>query len=136
MDIEYALIADYAELVGGKLYVMGGDWDNTTAPEVPAGIRMAIAVGVRLGWEETNTAIPVEMTVHDDDAQELVRVNGSVQVGRPAEILPGSTQLAQIAINLQITLPTFGGYRVRVVAGPGDVSRALPFRLVRRGPPA
>ena len=132
MDIEYALIADYAEIVAGKLYVMGGGWDNTTAPEAPAGIRMAVAVGVRLGWEETNTAIPVEMTVHDDDAQELVRVNGSVQVGRPAELTPGSTQLAQIAISLQLTLPTFGGYRVRVVAGPGDVSRSLPFRLTRR----
>ena len=131
MDIEYALIADYAEMVGGKLYVMGGGWDNTTAPEVPAGIRMAVVVGVRLGWEETNTAIPVEMTVHDDDAQELVRVNGAVQVGRPTELTPGATQLAQIAINLQINLPTFGGYRVRVVAGAGDVSRSLPFRLIR-----
>ena len=132
MDIEYVLIADYAEIVAGKLYVMGGGWDNTTAPEVPAGIRMAVAVGVRLGWEETNTAIPVEMTVHDDDAQELVRVNGAVQVGRSAELLPGSTQLAQIAINLQLNLPTFGGYRVRVVAGGGDLTRSLPFRLVRR----
>lgn len=136
MDIEYALIADYAEIVAGKLYVMGGGWDSTTAPEVPAGIRMAVAVGVRLGWEEANTAIPVEMTVHDDDAQELVRVNGAVQVGRPADQTPGSTQLAQIAINLQLSLPTFGGYRVRVVAGGGHVSRELPFRLARRGAPA
>ncbi|MEP7217182.1 MAG: hypothetical protein ABI782_13105 [Anaerolineaceae bacterium] len=132
MDIEYVLIADYAEIVAGKLYVMGGGWDSTTAAEVPAGIRMAIAVGVRLGWEETNTAIPVEMTVHDDDAQELVRVNGSVQVGRSAELLPGSTQLAQIAINLQLHLPSFGGYRVRVVAGGDGLTRSLPFRLTRR----
>jgi len=132
MDIEYALIADYAEIVAGKLYVMGGGWDSTTTSDVPTGIRMAVAVGVRLGWEETNTAIPVEMTVHDDDAQELVRVNGAVQVGRSADLLPGTTQLAQIAINLQLNLPTFGGYRVRVVVGAGDVTRSLPFRLVRR----
>ena len=62
----------------------------------------------------------------------LENVNGSVQVGRPADLTPGSTQLAQIAIGLQLTLPTFGGYRVRVVAGAGDVSRSLPFRLTRR----
>ena len=41
MDIDYAIIADYAEVVGSKLYLMGGGWDTSTMPEVPFQLRLA-----------------------------------------------------------------------------------------------
>lgn len=134
MDIEYALIADYAEIVGGKLYVMGAGWDHTFAPEAPATVRFAAAVGVRVGWEETNRSIPVQVTVEDDDSRELMRVDGAVQVGRAPDLPPGASQLAQFAINLALALPSFGGFRMRVVAGTGDEPAVAtrPFRLVKR----
>lgn len=134
MDIEHALIADYAEIVGGKLYVMGAGWDQTFAPQVPATVRLAAAIGVRVGWEETNQSIPVQVIVEDDDAHELVRVDGAVQVGRAPDLRPGSSQLAQVAINLTLALPQFGGYRLRVTAGsPASAAEATrPFRLVQR----
>ena len=134
MDIEYALIADYAEIVSGKLYVMGGGWDHTFAPDVPANVRFAAAVGVRVGWEETNRSIPVQVTVEDDDSRELVRVDGAVQVGRAPDLPPGTSQLTQFAINLALPLPAFGGYRMRVLAGTGDDQAVAtrPFRLVKR----
>ena len=134
MEIEYALIADYAEIVGGKLYVMGAGWDHTFAPEAPATVRFAAAIGVRVGWEETNVQVPVKVTVEDDDAQELVRVDGAVQVGRAPGLPPGTSQLAQFAINLTLALPRFGGYRMRVEAGEGEGAAIAtrPFRLVHR----
>ena len=134
MEIDFALIADYAEIVHGKLYLMGAGWDQTTATEAPTSVRFAAAVGVRVGWDETNRAIPVAVLVEDDDAKELVRVEGAVQVGRPPGLSPGSSQLAQFAINLPLTVPAFGGYRMRVTAGSGDESVVVtrPFRLVKR----
>jgi hypothetical protein len=135
MDIEYALLADFAELVGGKLYLMGGGWDTSHAVEVPAPVRLAVAVGVRVGWEETNRNIPVRMVVEDEDGSELVRIEGAVNVGRPAQLPLGSTQLAQMAANVGVTLPRFGGYRVRVAVGEDEGKEcSLPFRLTERRP--
>ena len=35
MEIDYALLAEHAEVTGGKLYLMGGGWDTMNVPEVP-----------------------------------------------------------------------------------------------------
>lgn len=134
MHIQHALVADYAEIVNGKLYLMGGAWDTIHLREVPATVRMAIALGLRVEWEETNTAIPVVVYVEDDDARELARIEGNVQVGRPASLPPGSRQMSQMAVNLGFSVPAFGGYRVRVVAGRGEEQQEsiAPFRVAHR----
>ena len=132
MRIDYAILADYAEINGGKLYLMGGGWDNYRAKEAPAAVRVAVALGVRVEWPETNQPVPVTVTLENEDGRELVRANASLNVGRPAHLPPGSSQLAQLAVNLQVSLPEYGGYRVNLAAGEGEarVGAMLPFRLV------
>ena len=136
MEIDYAILADYAEVVGSKLYLMGGGWDTVGAPEVPAQVRLGIALGVRVDWDETNITIPVSIVIEDDDAQETMRIDAQVNVGRPPGLPAGSTQLSQQAVMIQLSLPRFGGYRVYVNAGAGAraARKALPFRLARRAP--
>ncbi len=132
MQIDYVLIADYAEIVAGKLYLMGGGWDVFRAQAVPVPVRMAVALGVRVGWEETNQPRPVQVVVDHEDGAELARIDGAVNVGRPAHLVPGSSQLTQMAANLSLNLSQFGGYRVRASGGPDkEVSLILPFRLVK-----
>jgi hypothetical protein len=133
VDIDFALIADHAELVNGKLYLMGGGWDTYNAAAEPIQFQPAIALGVRIGWEETNRNVPVRVAVEDDDGAELVRADGTLMVGRPPGLEAGATQLAQMTARLPLTLPRFGGYRVHVTVGTGEtaVERFLPFRIVR-----
>lgn len=131
MDIDYAIIADYAEIAAGKLFLMGGGWDNYRLPEVPGQLRMAMVVGVRVDWDETNQNIPVRLTVEDDDGQVHVRIDGAVAVGRPAQLPPGATQLAQLSANVSVDIQRHGGFRVVVVVGEGENvrQRTLPFRV-------
>lgn len=134
MDIQHILIADYADIVNGKLYLMGGGWDTFYAREVPVQVRMGIAIGVRIDWDETNQRIPVHVYVEDDDAAQLARIEGAMQVGRPAQLLPGSRQLSQMAVNLNINLNQYGGYRVRAIAGEGEAAKesTIAFRVMER----
>ena len=134
MDIAHALLADHAEIVNGKLYLMGGGWDRFFAATLPAQIRVAIAVGVRVGWEETNKPIAVRVWVEDDDGKELVRIDGQVNVGRPPNLPPGFEQLAQMCANVPVNIQAHGGYRVRIVAGEGEseIERRLTFRVEAR----
>jgi hypothetical protein len=134
MDIEHVLLADYAEIVGGKLYLMGGGWDTNTVNELPAALRVAVALGLRIAWDETDIIIPVVIRIEDDDGREFLRMEGSIQTTRPADLPEGATQLSQLAANLPLTVPSAGGYTVRVIAGSGEteVQRSLPFRVFKR----
>ena len=132
MDIEYAVLADYVDIVNSKLYLMGGGWDITTVAATPAALRLGVAMGVRLGWDETDRPVPVTIIVENDDGQEFLRVEGTLQVTRPEGLPPGATQLSQIAANLPLTVAVAGGYRVRLRVLLGEVAaeQHLPFRVV------
>ncbi len=134
MEIQHALLADYAEIVNGKLYLMGGGWDTYYVREVPTQVRIAVAIGVSLDWDETNQPFPVRATIEDDDGQVLARIEGTMQVGRPASLPAGSRQLSQMAVNLGLNFKTMGGYQLRVIAGEGEFARerTSAFRIAER----
>ena len=134
MEIEYAVLADYAELVAGKLYLMGGGWDTSNVSEVPTGVRCAVAVGVRIAWEDIGTHFPLLVIVEDDDGQEFVRLAAEMVASHAPHLPPGSSQLSQLAANLPLTLPRAGGYRVHITVGEGALmrERSLPFRVALR----
>ena len=137
MDIDYALLADHADIAGGKLYVNGGGWDRYALAQVPGPVRLAIAIGFRIGWEETNNPVPVVMIVEDEDGQQMLRIDARVNVGRPAQLPAGSSQLAQVAANAHFQAPRYGGYRVQISAGDEATGapfarRSLPFHIVAK----
>ena len=95
------------------------------------------AVGVRIDWDETNRPTPIRMVILDDDGKEYVRVQGEVNVGRPAHLAPGSGQLASVAANVPLQVEAFGGYTLNVSAGPegAEIRQTVPFRIVRTPAP-
>ena len=131
MEIDYAILAEHAEVTGHKLYLMGGGWDTMNVAEAPATVRLGIAVGVRVDWDETNVPIPLVVRIEDEDGQEVFRIDGQINVGRPPNLLAGSSQLSQMVFGINVQLPRFGGYRVGIIAGTGEneARKALPFRL-------
>ncbi len=137
MEIDYTILAEHAEVTGNKLYLMGGGWDTMNAAEAPITIRLMLAAGVRIEWDETNAPIPLVVRIEDEDGKELFRIDGQMNVGRPPHLLAGSSQLSQMVFNFNVPMPKFGGYRVTVVAGSGEaqVRKALPFRLAQAPQP-
>jgi len=132
MQIDYGILADHAEVLNNKLYLMGGGWDTMAAPQVPAAVRLVLAVGLRVEWDETGQQIPVVIRVSDEDAQELLRLNGQMTVGRPKNLVPGASQLSQVSFVLNMKLPKFGGFIIGISAGQSgaEVRHSLPFRLI------
>lgn len=133
MEIDYLLLAEHAEVTASKLYLMGGGWDTMSVPEAPANVRLMLAAGVRVEWDETNAPVPLLVRVDDEDAQEIFRLEGQMNVGRPPNLLPGASQLSQMTFALALKLPRFGGYRVSLTAGAeaAAIRRSIPFRLAQ-----
>ncbi len=102
------LLADAAQAVNGKLYVLGGGW-SLTGPDPSA---MALAVKIEVPWDRANLkhrwllelldgdGAPVEMppAVAGGPAQP-VRIEGEFEAGRPPGLKPGTPLDVALALN-------------------------------------
>lgn len=85
------LLCDFAEVIGGKLYVMGGGWN--ICPPGPHNMSVAMRIGVP--WSEANVDHSLTLRLQDDGGHTIelgeppkpVVVEGQFQVGRPPEHL-------------------------------------------------
>lgn len=133
MEIEWLILADSAQVVSNKLYLLGGGWDRITFnKDVPQ--HFAIAVSIKVPWEETNQkhVFEIEVLSEDQNTEELknlAKMGGNFEVGRPAGIPAGREQRIQLALDLGLKFDSPG--IKRIVAGiDGTVSKQLDFSVV------
>ena len=108
MNVTYALLADFAEVVNGKLYVLGGGWSLTGPDPAP----MALAVKIEVPWDRANMkhrwqlelldedGAPVSVVTAPDGTRQAVRIDGEFEAGRPAGLKPGTPLDVALALNL------------------------------------
>lgn len=105
MRVEWIIMADSAEVVNGKLYLMGGGWDRLIVNQpFPFQQVISIAVSFSVGWDETNIRQPMEIRIEDMEGKQLARVNGNIEAGRPRGITPGKSQRVQLAFKLPLRI--------------------------------
>ena len=130
MEIDFVILADAAQVADGKLYLLGGGWDQIAVQGLPAMHMTGVAVGVLVPWSETNTTRILTLTIEDEDgAIVLPPVTVRVEVGRPPGLPAGAEQRVMFAFNAQLALPRLGGYVVSVVLEDGT-RRRLRFGVV------
>ncbi|MGO8685460.1 MAG: DUF6941 family protein [Thermoleophilia bacterium] len=114
--LDYILVADSAQVVGGKLFVLGGGWDRLLVPEIPGrpALPFAVAVGIVVPWDLTNRSYTFSLELADADG-EIVDdlVKGEFEVGRPPGLRPGAAQRFQIAGPAGPEFPDEGRYVVQ-----------------------
>lgn len=129
MDVEWLILADAAQLVGGKLYLLGGGWDVLTVNTgFPVQQRLSIAAAFRVPWNETNQAHTIEVQIADEDGRVLFTAGGQLEVGRPPGLPAGTEQRSQLVVDPVVTFERPGTY-VIIARVAGDEARS-PFRVV------
>lgn len=102
------LLADSAQAVGGKLYILGGGWSVIG----PAPTPMALAIKIDLPWDRANMmhhwrldlldlderAVTVPTGSHGE--REPLFLEGELEVGRPPGLKAGTALDIPLAINL------------------------------------
>ncbi|MER3395907.1 MAG: hypothetical protein C4318_00350 [Acidimicrobiia bacterium] len=131
-EIEFLILADSAEVVNNKLYMMGGGWNNIQRRAGADGMAppsvFSVAISVLVGWHETNVKHKLHLRIEDEDATQcLAELYADFEVGRPSGIAPGSDQRALLAITASVAFPSAGIYRV--LAEVGDSSRSVSFQV-------
>lgn len=131
MQVEWLILADAAQVVGGKLYLMGGGWDVLNVNSgFPLSQHCAVAAAFKVPWTETNQRHDIEIEITDEDGRlSLFKVAGELEVGRPPGIPPGQDQRSQLAIDLDLRLERPGTYVIIARVAGEEGARAL-FRVV------
>ena len=116
LRLDYVLVADAGEVVGGKLYLLGGGWDRLLVPHLPGppGAPFAVAVSISVPWNMTNKKLRLIIDVVDADGGDVSEIaQGEFEVGRPPGMRPGVSQRLQVAVPAQPQFTTEGRYVVR-----------------------
>lgn len=141
-----AFLADSAEAVGGKLYVLGAGWDMVAVRTLPAvQARVALGLLVHTGWNDTDAEhdINVHLETEDGALVPLVRQGPGVEPGnvigeighrfvaqRPPMLRPGDTQTHPVTFTVNdLVLDHVGGYSW-VIRVDGEIATRLPMRVV------
>lgn len=124
MECDLLMLADSAQAVDGKLYILGGGWRAVTGQRLPFSHPMAIAVGFLVDWTETNRQHQFNLTIQADDTKEnLAQLEGTLEVGRPVGIPAGTQQRALFALNMTPEFKSDGPYTVSLLVDGQDLAR-------------
>jgi hypothetical protein len=100
------MLADAAQAVAGKLYVLGGGWSIIGPDPMP----MAIALKIDVPWDEANRRHTLRLALVDDDGQPVVvptptgeravELSADFEVGRPPGTKPGTDLDVVFGVNI------------------------------------
>ncbi len=136
MEVEWLILADAAQVVGNKLYLMGGGWDRLSVNKpFPIDQRLALALSIKVPWNETNQkhAFEVELISEDKTSEapkSLVKAGGQFEVGRPVGITPGQEQRFQLAMDMGLRIEEAGTKSV-IARIDGEEMRRTNFTVLQ-----
>jgi hypothetical protein len=123
-EVEFLILADHAEAVNGKLYLMGGGWDRRAVADFRQLQIFAVAVAVLIPWTETNRPLPLTVSLTDlDGAPVAPPLQTQLTAGRPANAKPGQKLRYMLAVNFQTGIPRPGEYVVEARIGQSPPKR-------------
>lgn len=122
IQIKVMLLADGAQAVGGKLYVLGGGFDRINMPVVPFNHRFDLAMLIEVPWGATNQPYQVVVELLDADGALVgYRAEATMETGRP----PGTRQGTSLSV--PIAVPVIAEFR-----SPGRYSLSASINGVPR----
>jgi hypothetical protein len=142
-SIEFVVIANHAEVQNGLLYLSGGGWSEHWRLPQPDGsvptTKLGLGVSILTPWGDANRPVNLTLRVeHEDGGEPLAKLDAQMEVGRPPGLTAGSDLRSVLAANIDLMIPTPGGYRVVAELGDGEEEgsrRSASFRVHESPPP-
>ena len=132
-SIDSLLLADFAEVVNGKLYVMGGGFTAVQLAQFGQPHRFFLAAALRIPWTYTNTSIDLGGRLETLDAEPLDcwSLEGQLEAGRAPGQRGGDT-VTMFAAPVEVIVPEPMDVVLRFSFGTDE--RTARFRLVEVTP--
>lgn len=132
MRLTTTMLADSAQVQGGKLYVLGGGFDTISARSLPVVHRnLTLAMVAEVDPDERHRDLEITIRLVDEDGHPLdVEAKGKLRVGAPPNLPPGATSIVPIVSPFHnIQFGEAKGYAF-VVEFEGEEIARIRFRVV------
>ncbi len=132
MDISTALLADFAQVREGMLFVASGGVNRSWRPEYPAPLNLALALVIEFDQIESRNSHDLQVLLLGEDGEQVAEVRGAVQIGIGEDAEFGDNIAVPIALDLRgVGLPKPGRYEVRIYVD-GSHQRTLGLKATVR----
>ena len=131
MDVEWVMLADGAQVVGGKLFMLGGAWQTVVAlGGFPHQQHLAIAASIRVPSDEmaVERIMEIEITA-EDPPEQLLRMSARLAVPPSLGLLAGQSPKTLVAADLEMAFQHPGAYAI-LLRIEGTEKYRLPFSVV------
>lgn len=138
IEVDFMILADGAQAVGGKLFMLGGGWTHMFVPQFPGRppAPFAVAVGITVPYHFTNRRFSFALELTDSDGARVGDVlTAEMEQGRPPGIRAGISQPILLAVNAQPEFPGPGRYTFNATID-GEHVRSVSFEALALTPPA
>jgi hypothetical protein len=133
--VEFLLLADRAEAINGKLYLMGGGWDRLWVGDFGQTQTISFAVGIVVPWSATHGEYRLTIIMTDDDETEVGSAQLGFRPGAPAQMERTESQKVLAAMTMQPKIERPGTYTLRAMINDDmnpERSRSTTFFVKQR----
>lgn len=113
LTIDFMLLADKAEALNGKLYMVGGAWDRIAVPQFPSQPvePFSVAIGIYVPWNMTNRRFKFGLELTDADGEAVGdALQTELEAGRPPGLRQGTPQRVVLTVGAAPEFPHEGRY--------------------------
>ncbi len=138
-SVDFAFLADAVQVVGGKLFALGGGWDQLLVRTLPTR-HSSMGIGMRVtfpwGWDKSPVKVGVDL--QDQDGRSVMgprMLQRRIPVKQPSRLPPGSVFGYPIAFTFNsLAFKSEGDYSFVIHLDEEPVHR-LRFTVRRRRRP-
>lgn len=129
VEIDFLILADNAEGFNGKLYMMGGGWNDRQIVDFNRAFPVHVAVGILVPWGEAFQEHQFTLHLEDADGKTLgTQFNARFNVGAQPTAVRGQPLRTILVIQGEWQVPQPGAYRM-VGAVDGGHERSALFNV-------
>ena len=133
MELDFAFLADAAEVANGKLHVVGGAFDTIWTRSVPLRYpKISFAMRLLLSASEFDRKHKIEIKIMHEDGKVIPpSIGGDLEIRKNPNLPKGWKQGFLSVMNfVDLTFPAFGDYSFELIVNNTGV-KSIPLRIAQ-----
>ena len=133
MEVDFAFLADAAEVANGKLHLVGGAFDTIWTQQVPLRYpKLSLALRLLFSAAELDRTHKIEIRIRHEDGKIIVSpIGGDLSISKNPNLPKGWRQGFLTVMNFSdLTFPAFGDYSFELVVDNRN-DKSIPLRIAQ-----
>lgn len=131
MELDFAFLADAADVASGKLFVLGGAFDTIHVQALPATHPvLAVAMRLLLSPNDLDRQHALEILLLEADGKTIASAKGELTVAKSPDSPAGWKQAVILPLRfLNVPFQQAGHYSIEILVN-GSLLKAIPLRII------